>query len=285
MCENQKELVIVILNYIDFIDTDECVQSVLRQNYKDYHILIVDNNSNNNSYAYLRRKYLNYNQVSVIKTRKNYGFAKGNNIGICYAKKHFQARYVLLLNSDIVLEDPEYVNKMLASDSAKIGVIGSRIIEPNDFVIDRLYRYVFFPSTLFYYWTWKSGYKEHPLYQEFFKKRLSAYQGVYVLKGCVLLLTPAYFKYYKGLDPRTFLYCEEELLYLRCKKVGLAEKFNDNCCVYHKSGQSTSVLYGNVWNNFLGYLTSSYKIVLYESVKQLLHGRYSRKRKIENHEE
>ena len=47
MAENKKDprIVIVILNYLNYKETEECVQSVLRQEYTDYHILIVDNGS------------------------------------------------------------------------------------------------------------------------------------------------------------------------------------------------------------------------------------------------
>ncbi|MCM1233265.1 MAG: glycosyltransferase family 2 protein, partial [Ruminococcus flavefaciens] len=263
----EKKLVIIILNYMNYNETDECVQSVLNQNYKNYHILIVDNHSENKSYIYLEKKYHEYHQITVIKTGKNYGFAKGNNIGICYARQKLHADYILLLNSDVIMEDSDYIDKMMALDSYKTGVIGSRIVEPNNFIIDQLYRYVSFPSTLFFYLARKAEYKNHPLYQNFWEYKLSKYEGVYVLKGCVLLLTPAYFKYYKDLDSRTFLYCEEELLYIRCKRAGLEEKFDNSIYVYHKGGQSTSILYGNGRKKFLKYLLASYKFVLWESIK------------------
>ncbi len=45
---------IVILNYKGWWDTIECLESVLRINYPNYQVIVVDNNSPNNSMEYIR---------------------------------------------------------------------------------------------------------------------------------------------------------------------------------------------------------------------------------------
>lgn len=263
---NRKSVAVIILNYMNYIETDECIQCLLKQNYDSYHVIVVDNGSDNASVSYLWKKYRYSSKISVIGAGKNYGFAKGNNIGISYAKNKIHAEYILLLNSDVIIEDRDYLDKMIKANAEGIGIIGSRILEKNNVEISMLYRYVTFPATLLFYLASMSECKEHPLYEIFWKKILKKYKGVYLFKGCALLLTPAYFRYYDGLDPRTFLYCEEDLLYLRCKKVGLKEKVSD-AYLYHKAGQSTKTLYGNNRTGFLKYMLSSYKFVLWESIK------------------
>lgn len=276
MNENtSKSVAVIILNYMNYLETDECIQFMLKQNYGSYHIVVVDNGSNNDSVSYLWKKYRNNSKISVIKAGKNYGFAKGNNIGIYYARKKFHAEYVILLNSDVVIEDRDYLSKMVKAYVGNVGVIGSRILEKDNAEISMLYRYVTFPATLFFYLVSMSECKGHPLYKIFWRKILMKYKGVYLFKGCALLLTPAYFRYYDGLDPRTFLYCEEDLLYLRCKNVGLRERVSKEAFLYHKAGQSTKTLYGNDRIGFLEYMLSSYKFVLWESIKMLFRGIYS----------
>lgn len=265
-----KKVVIIILNYLNYMETAQCVQSVLKQDYENYHILIMDNGSPNESYDYLRKKYRAYHKISVIKGNKNYGFAKGNNIGIHYARKKLHAEYVLLLNSDTILPDCGYVRKMVASDSAGVGVIGSRIIEGGKRKVRKIGRYVTFPAALFYYLARASEARNNLWLQNLCDKKLKKYKQTFLLQGCVLMLTPAYFGHYEGLDPRTFLYCEEELLYLRCKKVGLGQYLNEDVWLYHEVGQSTKVLYGNGRKGFLKYMLASYKFVLWESFKNYL---------------
>lgn len=269
MAENKKDprIVIVILNYLNYKETVECVQSVLRQEYTDYHILIVDNGSANESYRSLFTRYSKEARVTVIRAGKNYGFAKGNNIGIRYARERLSADYVMLLNSDTLMEDRAYLKKMSEADTGGIGVIGSRIAERDNAKVRMIPRYVTFPGTLFYYFAARAEYRDHPLSQNFWEQRLSQISAVPVIQGCILLLTPAYFRHYEGLDPRTFLYCEEELLYLRCQKAGLKEKLNDETCIFHKYGQSSKLLHGNQRNAFLKYMLSSYKYVIWESIR------------------
>ncbi len=45
---------IILLNYNGWADTIECLESVLRNNYPNYQVIVVDNNSPNNSMEYLK---------------------------------------------------------------------------------------------------------------------------------------------------------------------------------------------------------------------------------------
>lgn len=259
------------------METIECVRSVLCQNYSNYNILVIDNGSANDSVNHIHKSFENDKRVTVIKTGRNYGFAKGNNIGICYAKRKWMPEYVMLLNSDTIMHDRDYIRKMITADQEGIGVIGSKIINPNN---DEVYwsRYMEFPATVLYYLLIISIYKEHPLYRLFFERLLEKYERVNIIEGSAMLITPAYFQYYDYLDARTFLYCEEELLYLRCKKNGLEMKMNCDVSLYHKYGQSSQVLHTNKKKGFYKHLVYSYKYVVWESIKifcnQKLFGRH-----------
>lgn len=45
---------IILLNYNGWVDTIECLESVLRNDYPNYQVIVVDNNSPNNSMEYLK---------------------------------------------------------------------------------------------------------------------------------------------------------------------------------------------------------------------------------------
>jgi len=45
---------LIILNYNGWQDTIECLESVLRNDYTNYQVIVIDNNSPNNSMEYLR---------------------------------------------------------------------------------------------------------------------------------------------------------------------------------------------------------------------------------------
>lgn len=265
-----KRVVVIILNYMNYQDTKECIDSILKQEYDNYHILVVDNGSKNESFLYLKRLYKKNPYVSVIKTGKNYGFAKGNNIGIFYARKNLKAEYIMLLNNDTILIDPLYIKRMLERDEVKVGVIGSRILQSDGTSMKKICRYVDFPETCICYL--KTFFESIGLsgLQKIFEYKFSECKGKYILHGCVLLLTPAYFRIYSDLDHRTFLYCEEELLYLRCEKAGLKETLVDETFLYHKGGCSSGILYDNNVGVYNKYFLSSYKFVVLESIKNFI---------------
>lgn len=143
--------VICVLNYLNYKETMECVDSVLLQTGCTYHIIVVDNGSGNDSYSRLKKKYCNEKKVTVLRANKNYGFAKGHNIGIHYARKHFGADYVLLLNSDIILAEENYIKTMIEADEDSVGVLGSRIVmrDGREYRFEK--QYTTFPATLLRY--------------------------------------------------------------------------------------------------------------------------------------
>lgn len=91
----QVAVILVCWNNRDLLD--ECLQSIYNQTYKNIRVVLVDNGSTDDSVEYARN---NHKSVHVIDTGKNNGFAIGNNIGIKYAFKDKNCKYVALLNTD-----------------------------------------------------------------------------------------------------------------------------------------------------------------------------------------
>ena len=50
-----RKVYIIILNYNSWADTIECLESVLRNDYPNYQVIVVDNNSPNNSMDYIKK--------------------------------------------------------------------------------------------------------------------------------------------------------------------------------------------------------------------------------------
>ena len=49
-----SKVYIIILNYNGWADTIECLESVLKNDYPNYQVIVVDNNSPNNSMEYIK---------------------------------------------------------------------------------------------------------------------------------------------------------------------------------------------------------------------------------------
>ena len=86
---------IIILNYNGQNYIRRCVESVLKSEYDNFELLIVDNNSADNSFNIVKSEFHD-DRIRLIRNNKNLGFASGNNLGANYAK----GEYIVLLNVD-----------------------------------------------------------------------------------------------------------------------------------------------------------------------------------------
>ncbi len=91
---------IVILNYNGLVYLQKFLGTVLRYSVdSETKLCVADNGSTDGSYEWVSE---NFSEIKLIKLDKNYGFAEGYNLAL----KQIEARYYVLLNSDIeVTED------------------------------------------------------------------------------------------------------------------------------------------------------------------------------------
>ena len=94
-------VLVVILNFNGWQETLVCVESTLKQTYVNFHILLIDNGSADESLTKLK-KYEKHPSITFIKNPINLGFAGGVNMGINYAMNNNYS-YVALLNNDALL--------------------------------------------------------------------------------------------------------------------------------------------------------------------------------------
>ncbi len=100
MTSELKNTAIVLVNYNNYEDTIESVDSLLVASVPSSSIIVVDNNSQNNSVKEIKNKF---EDIYLIKSSKNLGFSGGNNLGIKYALKH-NFKFIVLLNNDTIVE-------------------------------------------------------------------------------------------------------------------------------------------------------------------------------------
>lgn len=116
---------IIVLNLNNKVLLENCLMSISKNTeYHDYKIIIVDNNSSDNSVNFIKRRF---KDVDIIQNKTNRGFSGGNNDGIKYALNKYSPDYFYLLNNDTVVE-PGWLDEVVrcAEKSKDIGVIGSK---------------------------------------------------------------------------------------------------------------------------------------------------------------
>lgn len=93
---------VLILNYND-CNTTICAVERLQTYEHIKQILVVDNNSTDDSFR--RMKECKINKMLVVKSPQNGGYGAGNNFGIRFLKDKCKSKYVLLCNPDTVVEE------------------------------------------------------------------------------------------------------------------------------------------------------------------------------------
>ena len=233
--ELKQKLVIVILNYEAYWETEKCIKSIFDKKVLCDGIVVVDNGSKNDSVLYLSRLYKNNSKVTIVKNKQNVGFARGNNLGIRYARKKMGADFVLLLNSDTVMLQNDYCEKLLQSYDKNVAVIQSNALRTNGRYTAKSYETYSVSGlickflnlvcdTYDVYFPWKYGKKEEI--------------GPHI-SGCDFLLTPYFFKEFNGLYPLTFLFMEEKILMIMLYRVQLKICIVEEACLLHKESMST----------------------------------------------
>jgi len=123
---NQIPLVsIIILNYNSGELLLDCVESILKSDFKNYEIIVVDNNSKDKSHLLCKEKF---EEIKLIENSKNFGFCEGNNIGVRNARGEF----IIIINPDTTVT-PTWINEFLnAQKENGDGIYQPKIISLED---------------------------------------------------------------------------------------------------------------------------------------------------------
>lgn len=109
----EPQVLIVILNYKTPQLTLNLVEALKKIHYQAFDIMVIVNNSPDDS-ADILEKWAEDKGFIFYANHVNAGYAAGNNIGIRYAVRHGY-QYTWILNSDVLLPDPDVLKMMVQS--------------------------------------------------------------------------------------------------------------------------------------------------------------------------
>lgn len=215
---------IIILNWNGEKFLKECVDSVLKTDYLEKEIIIVDNGSTDislkivNSYS---------NSLLLVAHSQNLGFAAGMNSGI----KAAHGEFVVTLNNDLIVEKTWLQRPVeILLSNPQVGIISCRqMVYGKDDIIDLVYTR---PSPYLLPVPVGSDlkYSEHPEFHV--EKEVSGASGASVIYRKTLLEQIGCF------DDRFFAYHEESDLQARSRKAGWKCVYVPSAVVYHMGSRS-----------------------------------------------
>lgn len=231
------QLSVIILNYNVRYFLELCVLSVQKaiQNI-DAEIIVIDNDSSDDSCAMMKERFPN---VKLIVNSENFGFPKGNNIGVAEAKGEF----VCILNPDTVVAEDTFTEVLaFAEKHDDLGIIGCKLIDGTGNYLPESKRGIPTPWVAF---TKIFGlYKTFPkskLFNQYYAQNLSKNQSgkVEILVGAFMVLKRELYNNIKGFDENCFMYSDDIDLSYRVLQDGKSNYYFHKTTVIHYKGEST----------------------------------------------
>jgi len=208
---------VIILNWNGWRDTLECIRSLQHSSHPAFRILVVDNGSTDDSASHIRRLVPD---VELIETKKNLGFAQGNNAGISHVLHTWLPDYIWLLNNDTVVHSTTMAELASAGlTDTGVGVIGSRIVGMDDQEVQE------WGGKRAGLWTgllWPANFQRPP--------NFISGASMFLRRECLLQCGP--------FDPEYFFYMEDVDLCFRIARKGWKIAVVDGAVVRHKGSAS-----------------------------------------------
>ncbi|WP_421202562.1 glycosyltransferase family 2 protein [Aeromonas enteropelogenes] len=226
---------IILLNYNSSKYSIKCIESILKSDYQQFEIIVVDNNSSPTEIKILIAglEEINCDKIRFIKNKINHGFAMGNVIGANSAS----GDYILFLNNDTTIEKnalKELVSYMEGNCQVSLSI-------PAIFESDgrRTASFSYLPGIINSIF----GDKVYcALKGRDFPDRKKEYsKPIYVEMGSGAAMFFRKSDYFKigGFDSNYFLYCEEEDICLRLQREGMKVSYVPSSKIMHFGGGST----------------------------------------------
>jgi GT2 family glycosyltransferase len=223
----EPKVTVVIVNYNGFEDTVECLESLMKIDYTNYNVIIIDNDSSKDDVKKLKERFYN---IRVIDLKRNVGFAIANNVGILIALRE-QAQYVLLLNNDTVV-DRNFLKEMIKVSEI---IPNAGILGPTMYFYTDKNRFYYAGGRLNMYLRHAQSGRFHNRYDNGKQKQVK--KTDYVSGACMLVKRSVFEK--TGLLPKEYFMGYEDIDFcVSARKKGYSCIFVPGSKIWHKSMSS-----------------------------------------------
>lgn len=130
--EEQPLVSIIIPNKDHIDDLKKCMDSIdEKSTYRNYEFIIVENNSTEPETFEYYKSIENRDNVNVLYYEDEFNFSRINNFG----EKHAKGDYILLLNNDTEIINPDCLKEMLGYCMRDdVGMVGARLYYEDDII-------------------------------------------------------------------------------------------------------------------------------------------------------
>ena len=121
--KNSVSLLIVSYNVRQYIA--HAIDAIIKSDLDDFEIIIIDNNSFDNTASYLKERYSHLRQIKIVQNEENIGFGKAINQAASLAK----GQYYLILNPDTIIQEETISTlKEYLDSNPEVGMVGPKVL-------------------------------------------------------------------------------------------------------------------------------------------------------------
>ncbi|MEO6729260.1 MAG: glycosyltransferase family 2 protein [Candidatus Dojkabacteria bacterium] len=223
---------VVIVTWNNERDIEECLDSLKNQTFKDFNVVVVDNNSKDGTKKIVREKYSDF--AHLLELPKNIYLTGGNNHGIQFAIANFNPEFILVLNPDTKCDENLIQELLKPMFNSIVGAVGPKVRfykNKNDGLIN---------SAGILYDGFRQAYdvgfleKDEGQFDE--QKEVFGVTGACILYRTKMLQDIGY--YWEKIK----LYLDEVEMFIRAQKKGWKVVYQPTTVLHHKYMQSTDKL-------------------------------------------
>lgn len=222
--ENKPLISIIIPNYNHAEDLSKCVNSIINgSTYKNIEILIIENNSTEDSVFDIYKKLETYGNIKILEYNYPFNFSKINNFAVQSAK----GEVLLFLNNDTEVITKDWLEQMLFyAFQPDVGTVGAKLYYPDDSI---QHGGVIIPSDGLPVHIYKGKSKSES--DKFLQLNLP--QNYSAVTGACLMLRKSIFIEMNGFDPAFQLAFGDIDLCLRIQERGFRNVWTPYAELYH----------------------------------------------------
>jgi GT2 family glycosyltransferase len=230
---------------------------------KEFEIIIVDNNSSDNSVKTLKN-YISIikcrESIKLIESKENLGFGKGCNLGA----KNAKGEYILFLNSDTEVMDKGFLNMVNFMQEKSVVVLGGKLENPDGSPQASAGKFY----NLFNLFFMLLGFER----LGFLRSSPNKISKVDWISGACMMVKREIFEKLSGFDEKLFMYVEDMEFCFRAQKSGYDTYFYPNIRIKHKSQGSSDRTFAiiNIYKGILHFYLKHKSYPEYLIAKSLL---------------
>ncbi len=240
-----KKISIIIPHHNNYQILNDCLKSLYKSELHDAQIIIVNNNSTDNSIEKIANQF---SDIKIVSTKINKGYAGGCNFGA----KHANGELIIFLNNDTEV-DKKWLTELiqLMNEKPNIASIQPKIIDKNNLrafdyagasggFIDK-YCYPFSRGRIF-----NTIENDNGQYDDIKK--------IFWASGTGFITRKSIFNKIGGFDETLFAHMEEIDYHWRCQLNGYEVYVNPRSIIYHLGGKTLS--YQSAYKTYLNHRNS-----------------------------